>query len=155
MCSPHSDKENLNSSKRLKMKKNILILLTSLMSFNAAAGVCNNGSLIGPYNYEFSGVQPYQTNSGILTWSKHDVGRISFNGAGGVSFNGIETDLGRSITVSGSGSYSVLAWCAAFGTITTNRGAVITYWIYLDQMDNAPPVNVAYHATLAVKNNLN
>jgi hypothetical protein len=135
------------------MKSLIFMLFSSFVSFNVVAGTCSNGSLLGQYNYEFTGVQPYNTSIGIYSFSKHNVGRINFNGAGSVAFSGIETSSGRAISVNGSGSYTVSATCTGYGTIITNYGVVLNYWIYLDQMDDAPVTRLAYHATLAIKNN--
>jgi|CXWL01.1.fsa_nt_gi hypothetical protein len=139
------------------MKKIALGLIIFLYSFYVIAGTCENGSLVGPYNYEFTGTQAYQTPSGVLSFSKHDVGRINFNGLGAVTISGIETIGGTSYSVSATSTYSVTPGCIASGTFNINANntpVTFQYWIYLDQMSNPalPGVRVAYHATLVISN---
>ena len=125
------------------MKKVILLVGLLLVAFNGYAGVCNNGSLVGAYNYNGSGVNIGQ--------GEHDVGRINFNGKGVATFSGIETSSGWAVGISGSGTYSVSAACIVVGTINWTNGVKTTYWLYLDNMDTAPVVSVAYHGNLVLK----
>jgi hypothetical protein len=133
------------------MRTSIFFIIVCLFQANAFAGTCNNGSLLGAYNYEFSGVQPYNTTSGILSFSNHDAGRINFNGTGFFNIGGVEIVAGRAVGIRSSGNYSVSTACTASGTFTTNTGQLVSYWIYLDQMDDVPATRLAYHATMAIK----
>lgn len=121
------------------MKRAVLAVSLFLGAINGYAGVCNNGSLTGNYNYN------------ILSIDGHSVGRISFNGKGGASFSGIESASGSAWSVTGSGTYAVTSACTASGTITWRSGYRTTYWLYLDKMDVAPAVSVAYHGNMILK----
>jgi hypothetical protein len=125
------------------MRKGILFLLVSLFDVNAYAGVCNNGTVIGSFNYKIDGVTGGN--------SAHAVGRIFFNGQGGAAFNGIEATSGGAVAVNGAGTYFVASNCSASGTISWTNGNVTTYWLYLDHMNSAPTVNFAYHAEIVLK----
>lgn len=142
------------------MKKFTFSLIIYLYSVCVMAGICENGSLIGQYNYEFAGTQAYQTPSGILSFSKHDVGRITFNGLGTASISGIETIGGTSYSVNATTTYSVTPGCIASGTFNINANNIpvaVQYWIYLDHMTNpaTPALRIAYHATLVISNDKN
>ena len=121
------------------MKKVLFVVGLFLSAVNSYAGVCSNGSLTGNYNYNISSIDG------------HSVGRISFNGKGGASFSGIESVSGTAWSVAGSGTYAVTADCKATGTIVWTSGYRTTYWLFLDQMDAAPAVSVAYHANIILK----
>lgn len=81
------------------MKRLLLMASLLLVAFNTYAGVCNNASLTGAYNYSVSGVGGGN--------EAHGVGRITFNGKGGATFGGVETASGYAVSVVGSGIYSV------------------------------------------------
>lgn len=119
----------------------------SLLSTQAlAAGVCNNASLKGLYNFNF-----IETNN-----AAHDVGRINFNGKGGATVAGTEAAGGDTYLVSGSSTYSISASCILQGTIKwKNIGVTTTYSIYLDQMDTTPSVALAYRGNVIFKHSKN
>jgi hypothetical protein len=130
-------------SKKLKAS---VIISFAILSANSYAGACNKASLSGLYNYHMLYIDP--------TEADHHVGRLSFNGAGSVSLNGIVTYKGISETRSGTGTYSVSAACVATGTINISTGpTAVTFWAYLDQMDYSLATNLAYHGALAIKTN--
>lgn len=126
------------------MKKIILLVGLFLVAFNSYAGICGNGSLIGAYNYNISGVD---SGEGL-----HSVGRIYFNGQGAASFTGIETSLGLAAGLSGTGTYTVSSACIVVGTINWSNGVKTAYWLYLDNMDTAQAVSIAYHGNIVLKN---
>ncbi|MCI0654454.1 MAG: hypothetical protein L0Y39_08250 [Methylococcaceae bacterium] len=130
--------------------KRLLITVTLLSSLNTYAGVCNNGSLIGRYNFSGMGVS--------FGESFHFIGQIFFDGAGSATLSGINTNNVRIDPIKGNGAYSILPGffpgCLATGSINLNIGIIVFYWLYLDQMDFSPATNLAYHATLAIRTNL-
>ncbi|MGZ8184861.1 MAG: hypothetical protein ACXWTL_00305 [Methylobacter sp.] len=107
----------------------------------ANAGVCNNGSLRYGYTLEANGDGYYG----------HSVGRIVFDTTGNVTFSGLVTNPGVQL-VTGAGTYTVNSNCTAYGTITLNTGDDITFSAFLDQMDDAPAVRVAYHGSFISAN---
>ena len=126
------------------MKKVIFLAGLFLVAFNSFAGVCAKGSLAGAYNLNL-----LRIDEGI---SDHDVGRIDFNGKGAATYNGINSDGGWASGHSGSGAYSVSSACIATGTLNLDNGRTkITYWLYLDRMDNVPATRVAYHGNIVYK----
>jgi hypothetical protein len=128
------------------MKKAILLVGLFLVAFNGYAGVCNNGTLTGAYNFNVSGVNIGQ---GI-----HGAGRINFNGKGATGFSGIDTTSGAAVAIVGSGTYAVTPSCTVSGIIRWTNGVVTNFWMYLDRIDGVPAVNVAYHGSVVLKNNV-
>ena len=127
------------------MKKLSLLLFASLLvSLNAFAGVCNNGSLRGIYSYQFDGMD---TTSGA--WAAA-VGRVTFSGTGAATFSGVETSNGEAVTVSGAGTYFVSTLCNVSATILWSTGHTTSYRLHLNAIDTVPATNLAYHATAVV-----
>lgn len=129
----------------IKNARRLLATAVLLTSLNTHAGVCNNGSLAGSYNFSGMGV--------TLGDSFHFVGRINFNGTGLATFLGVNTARGMEIRIGGSGAYNVSAVCTGSGFINFTNGLRVTFWGYLDQMDFAPSANLAYHATIGLLTN--
>ena len=124
------------------MNKIILIFATLLFSTGAFATGCDDLSLLGRFSYEISGVDASFLNNS----STHSVGKVTFDGAGNVTLIGVRTSVGGDFEPeSGNGSYHVNADCTASGLIGTFKVAIM-----LDQMDNVPTPNRAYHAAIAV-----
>ena len=126
------------------MKKVIFLAGLFLISFNSFAGVCANGSLTGAYN-----INHLHVASG---GSDHEVGRFNFNGKGAATYSGVNSDGGYIDFQAGSGTYSVSSACIATGTLNLHNGRTkVTYWLYLDRMDNVPATRVAYHGNIVYK----
>ena len=122
------------------MKKVIFLAGLFLISYNSFAGVCANGSLKGAYN-----INHLHVASG---GSDHEVGRFNFNGKGAATYSGVNSDGGYIDFQAGSGTYSVSSACIATGTLNLDDGAKVTYWLYLDRMDNVPATRFAYHGNI-------
>ncbi len=116
-----------------------------LIAFNSFAGVCNNGSLKGAYSYNLIGM----TDSGYGIFG---AGQLNSKGNGTGTISGIGSYFGGASAASGSFTYTVSALCVATGTISATNGVKTSFWLYLDRMDAAPAVKVAYHGHLVTKN---
>lgn len=93
------------------MKKLFILAALPLAISTANAGVCNNGSLIGAYSLDISGIR--NGNSAGVS------GQATFYGNGGVSLTGIRFQNGGSATVvQGNGNYTVYSSCVSGGSIT-------------------------------------
>jgi len=148
------------------MNKIILIFATLLFSTGAFAIGCNNGSLKGSFSYEVSGVNtfPLPPSNSLVTQSTHVLGQVKFDGKkdvsgnGTVTFNGFGSAAGFTAERTGTGSYVVNPDCTATGKMAWSANGLPTgetseYWITLDQMDNLPKPNKAYHANVMVTDN--
>jgi len=124
------------------MNKIILIFATLLFSTGALARGCGDLSLKGIFSYEVSGVD----SSIFGNSSTHSVGQATFDGEGNVTLIGVRTSVGGDFEPEGgTGTYKVNADCTASGLIGTFKVAII-----LDQMDNVPTPNKAYHGAFAI-----
>jgi hypothetical protein len=132
--------------KAFKNIKQLLAVLVMLGSVNTYAGVCNNGSVKGLYNFSVTGVR--------FNDSFHIAGRVVFNGMGLVSFSGVITEMGGTSQVVGNGTYQLIKGCRGNGSLNFDNGFSITYWLFLDQLDTAPAINVAYHGTVAAEGHI-
>lgn len=86
------------------------------------------------------------------------IGRVSFDGDGTATFKGVGSAAGSTAERTGTGSYVVKADCTATGTIAWSANGLPTgetsdYSIMLDQMDDGPKFNRAYHANILVTDN--
>ncbi|MBK8816232.1 MAG: hypothetical protein IPN42_12390 [Methylococcaceae bacterium] len=131
------------------MKKLFIIFGLLLFSTGVNAGICNNGSVATSSGYTFS-----LTNTGGSSGqntSVIDAGRMVFNGAGAMSVSGFEYSGGGTRTISVNGTYSITSSCVMTATfklpplssLTTEKTFTVT--VYLDRLDIAQSVNVAYH----------
>lgn len=126
------------------MKKVISSIVLLLVAFNSYAGVCNNGSLLGAYNANGSSLY-----SGVEIYA---VSRMNFNGKGTFTVSGIGATSGVATAASGSGTYSVSSSCIVVGTSISTNGQKSSFRIYLDNIDTAPAINVAYHGSIISSN---
>jgi hypothetical protein len=126
------------------MKKVILLIGLLSIAFNSYAGVCNNGSLLGAYNVNGSSLYSGQ--------EIYAVSRINFNGKGTFTISGIAAVSGIAKASNASGTYSVSASCIVAGISILPTGQKTQFWIYLDNIDTAPAINVAYHGSIISNN---
>ena len=115
-----------------EMKKLLTLLLTvALLGLaghkNASAGVCNLGTLLGSYHYQFY----------------NRVGTFVFDGKGKYSLSGYVNNGGGNVAVTDSGTYTISTACIA--TVKSKAGTSLV--VYLDAIDNIPTTRLAYHGT--------
>lgn len=139
--------------------KVVLIFIGWLaLSFDLLAGTCNNASVATTAGYTFT-----LTNTGGSNGQNTSFiygGRMVFNGAttGTMTVSGFEYAGAGTRTINVSGKYSLIApTCIMTATfilpatspLTTDK--TITVTAYMDRLDVAPAINVAYHANAIFK----
>jgi hypothetical protein len=131
------------------MNKLLIMFSLFLLSTGVNAGICNNSTVGGYFSFSL-------TNTGGSTGQSTsfiDAGRMGFNGAtkGIMSVSGFEYAGGSTRTISVNGTYSVSTSCvmtAVFSLPSTSPLTVaktFTVTVYLDRLNVAAAVNVAYH----------